>query len=444
MPESRPTPSDPVPRRSRLIALLAVTLGVGIGIGAAGGVLIARLSAPKPPNFGPLPPPYIGDPILTRTFNVSPPPPGGSFQYRWRRATGSPSPWFSAPPFRTSAGSPQWQIRVDFRNTNPKQQWTLDVASVDANGVSQTVSRDITTPLAPLFIALGDSVAAGYHKLSSDAQEVCNDGAFSYAGHAAQAFYSSLPAAWRVPGPGTWSGNGGNGYWNLARSGYGTGPGGNAVGSIIGGGPDTCSHTPDTPPLAQARGLLLKNTTSKNAASWNQVVITAGVNDTNWAAADGPIPKAVDAVVPDTCRGAVEQWSGYDPGVLTGITQRVNAIYRGLTDAQNGVAIGADIHWVGYYDISKTFPLLNPDCVEPIEDALTLLNSAIQSGLPPGDVDWVPANDVMHQNSSLMQNLVGLGPNWVPEQQGWPHPNSSGSCAIAKLFAKYWNAPTPC
>lgn len=440
MPNGRRNPPDRVRGRKALIAFLAVTFVVGVVFGAAGGALFGRLSAPQRPNVGGLRT-NTTDPLLTRTFDLDDPVPKTPLQYRWRPASGSPSAWSSTvalPP--TPGDDTHWKIRVNFGATKPNQPWTLEVVSIDANGVySQPATKAVTTPPAPIFIALGDSVTAGYHRLSSDASQVCNDAAFSYAGQAARMFYNSLPQEWRLPGPLTWSGDGKNGYYNLARSGYAAGPGGDAQGSVIGGGPDACKQPPPTlPPLSDARARLLEHT-----GSWNQIVITAGVNDTNWADGDGPIKQAVTAL-PGMCQHAIENsWSGYHPGVLSGITENVRAIYRGLTEPQDGEPMGNDIHWVGYYDISETGPLLRPDCAEPIEDALALLNGAIQSGLPLRDVDWVPADENMHQQNSLMQNFVGVG-NWVPEQEGWPHPNSSGSMTIAKMFIQCWTPTTPC
>ncbi len=309
------------------------------------------------------------------------------YEYRWNWAT------FGAV-HTTSAINPT----VSYVGTTPDTNYALQVRAIDLNGWASkwyAVSNSMTPP-APNVIIAGDSVASGYTRQWFTGGATCADAEYSYGSTVAARVAASLPAAWAPK------------YTNIAWPGA-------SVGSMLNGGSDSCG-VGYFAQVDQIEALASDDT-------WNIVVITVGINSTNWT--DIVVDLTKDTAFSftergdrDACRIAVrDKWD---------IDQRRSSITRGAAEVTRTLSAttNARVYWTSYYDITDTelAPLWRPvgnECADEMGYALSKLHSALRAGLTD-DVTWVDID-----RSVTAQR-------WA----GWPHPDSQGHRTIGRLIAQ--------
>jgi lysophospholipase L1-like esterase len=350
-----------------------------------------------------------------------------AYEYVWRSGTygGSPSPGTGSvrsftPPAR----------KISFADTSPESTWTLFVRAVDRKrNRSPWVTTVVTTPKAPRLIALGDSITAGHHKDTPDGGTTCHDPGYSYAGRLADLMNGDLPPQWAVL------------YTNLAQSGYETL-------DVVGDQSDddylrdSCGVTRSVVPLHRAMDLLLEN-----EGSWNRVVVTVGVNDTNWddvlklMAPASQVPGAASL----GCLAA-ENYFDID-AVRDQIAGNVDTIQTGLEFADPAARIG----WNSLYNPAGSGPL-NARCWSNAQSGMNDLHSAIWSGLSGHNYVWhdntdMPADGNLQDFFGLdlgagicgLFGKVKLEIGFCENQPGWPHPNPTGAQRIAANDYRHLN-----
>jgi hypothetical protein len=160
-----------------------------------------------------------------------------------------------------------------------------------------------------------------------------------------------------------------------------------------------------------------------DGTTWNIVVVTAGINSTNWSSVIVDLTK--NTAFSFTDRGD-KAWCEF------GVSQRWNISERapGITTAVRGISTtlrtetNADVYWTSYYGITDTklapgWTPIGSECDEEMSGALDRLHSAIRTGLH-SSVTWV---DVAGSAVSTQ--------GWA----GWPHPNDDGHRVIGQRVA---------
>ncbi len=314
------------------------------------------------------------------------------FEYRWNGPTiGRPVPLDPDHP------------TVDYASVAPNARYALQVRAVDvnANGSDWFTVWSGTTPDVPNLIVAGDSIASGYTRRWFTGDATCVDGGYSYGTTVAEGLAATLPAAWAPR------------YTNVAWAGAG-------VGSLIDGGTDSCGVT-HRPQIDQIREIA-------TAGTWNVVVITAGINTTNWTEVVVDLTRDTTLSFTrrgdqDACRTAVrDRWN---------IAQRRSYITERTREATRILTMGtnASIAWTGYYDVTGTelAPLWVPigdACAGEMRSALAELHGAIRDGLAPG-VAWIPIE----------------GPVATQVWAGWPHPSPAGHRTIGRSVSTALTSP---
>jgi virginiamycin B lyase len=422
----------------------------GIAADEEGHVWFTELATPRigvldtgvtPPSL----PPTIGsarllegvpsDPLLTRRLRLelaSGSSPADRFEYAWI----PPGTTGDAPitPLQTCLVSASGSCRVSYSDTKPGESgWRLSVRAVGqrtspwlpisfpGGGIATTI------PPKPIVIALGDSVTSGHHLDSGDKHVVCDDPNYSYASQVALKLQQDLPnSQWRSA-PGPFDGTGWNGYYNYAHSGFSTG-------KVKGGGINACRASISTPPLSSAKRILMKH-----RGSWNQVVITAGINDTNWAAKTGPIATiwATRPITSSACETIVKlRWDGYSGSITSKISNNALDIVRGLhsTSRITGGDRAARVNWLGYYNIAGTSSLMPAVCKNAVARAASRLARNIHDGLPASSYIWVSTEKAIQRDGAKLQELFLPKLPWNYWNLGWPHPrDGTGTTAIARV-----------
>ncbi len=309
------------------------------------------------------------------------------YEYRWNGATiGLPHP--------TGRNHPT----VDYTQIEPGARYGLQVRAVDVNTNTSdwfTVWTG-TTPTAPNIIVAGDSIASGYTKQWFTGDATCVDGGYSYGTTVASEVAATLPDAWAPT------------YTNIAWAGAG-------VGNMIDGGSDSCGTRHESQ-VAQIRDLASDDT-------WNIVVVTVGINTTNWAQVVADLTRDTTFSFTqrgdqDACRTAVrDRWNIAERRDY--ITQRARQVSEALISQTN-----ARVYWTGYYDISGTelaplwIPVGDP-CADQMGYALDQLHGALRDGLDP-EVTWIGIDRRIATQK------------WA----GWPHPNPQGHRTIGVMVAE--------
>jgi hypothetical protein len=310
------------------------------------------------------------------------------YEYRWNRS--SPGRVFS-----TSASEPT----VSYASVVPETYATLEVRAVDLHGWRsewRTVWTG-TTPSAPMIVLAGDSIASGYTRQWFTGDATCRDADYSFGSTVRDSVAAALPAAWAPT------------YINIAFPGAG-------MSSVINGGSDSCS---DTHP-SQIDDIERYT----DPATWNVVIVTAGINSTNW----------VD-VVKELTKDTALSWTkaGDKLACQEAITERWN-----LSDRREEITAGASeiaeairaranasVYWASYFAIDGTtiapgWSPIGPECAEEMAFALGELHGAIQAGLDQ-DVTWVDVDGLPIDTQM-----------WA----GWPHPNPEGHQTIGLAVAQ--------
>lgn len=307
-----------------------------------------------------------------------------AYEYRWN----------SGEVFETSVASPV----VSYETLKPTMLALLQVRAVDDHGFRSDWYGTWSgiTPSAPNVIVAGDSVASGYSRQWFTQESTCVDEYYSYGSSLVNGIAGSLPTAWEPT------------YANVAFPGAG-------VGNVLQGGSDSCS---DGYP-SQVDSII----ELAEPGTWNVVVVTAGINSTNWVDVITELTKDTafslfDSGDKKACQAAVsEDWDL--PQKANHITGTAARVVDELTTRTN-----ASIYWTSYYQLAGStivggWSPIGPECEDEMNDALGQLHTAIRAGLTD-DVTWVD---------------LGSEPVSLQKWAGWPHPNPEGHSAIGSEIA---------
>ncbi len=308
------------------------------------------------------------------------------FEYRWNSAT-----------YGTVRSTAADLPRVSYASTLPNTRYALELRAIDIlNNPSQWYPVwSGVTPGVPQVIVAGDSIASGYTRQWFTGDATCRDGDLSYGRTIVSALSASLPAQWAPS------------YTNIAWAGA-------SVGDMLSGGNDSCGLARPSQ-LEQIDALAAED-------SWNIVVVTAGINSTNWA--DVIVDLTRDTALSLTASGdrracdlaLRDKWN--IEARRASITRDTGSFSDGLSTRTN-----TRVFWTGYYDITGTelapwWTPIGDECRSELDEATTELHSAIRAGLN-SDVTWVDINSNIATQT------------WA----GWPHPSAAGHEAIGSLVA---------
>ena len=401
----------------------AIAAGPDGDIWVAGVYSIYKVGTSAAPG-GP-PPPALSqpvarqsDPLLMRQLPVQATAATTSVEYGWAAAASAGAPDLAL------SGQAAYQTCtdlqacwLDYRAAQPDQTWYLFARSVDASGDwgPWSAALAVKTPGKPLVIALGDSMTSGHHKDSNTSLTVCDDPAYSYAAGVFANTNSFLPTTWQR-----------SSYTNLAHSGFSTG-------QIIGGGRNACGTNVPSSPLTAAEKLL-----RTNAGSWNRLVMSADVDDTNWNSViariilNDRLPGRYSA---SSCRQDMAEWDGTNRSVIAGIKRSDLQIVNGLEAMDPTVTID----WLDYYQIAgtgtdkvSTRPVMPAVCTQAVQTALTYLNvDDIQQATQGKGVVLVNTNALIGGQDDYLQGFYPSDYVAIHKLPGWPHPNEEGQAKIA-------------
>ena len=401
----------------------AIAAGPDGDIWVAGVYSIYKIRTSAAPG-GP-PPPVLSqpvarqsDPLLMRQLPVQATTATTSVEYGWAATASAGAPDLSL------SGQAAYQTCtdlqacwLDYRAAQPDQTWYLFARSVDASGDWGPWSPPlaIKTPGKPLVIALGDSITSGHHKDSNTSLTVCDDPAYSYAAGVFANTNSFLPTTWQR-----------SGYTNLAHSGFSTD-------QIISGGQNACGTNVPSSPLTAAEKLL-----RTNAGSWNRLVMSADVDNTNWNSVIARIilnDRLPGSYTASSCRQDMAEWDGTNRSVIAGIKRSDLQIVNGLEATDPTVTID----WLDYYQIAgtgtdkvSTRPVMPAVCTQAVQTALTYLNvDDIQQATQGKGVVLVNTNALIDGQDNYLQGFYPSDYIAIHKLPGWPHPNEEGQAKIA-------------
>ena len=352
------------------------------------------------------------------------------YQYVWTPGTAAPMPTGTT---RTVVVTGQQLFNVSFSDASPNAAWSLFVRALDrkGNATPWRVWRVPATPAAPLLLAVGDSVTAGHHRDGAFTNTQCEDQNYGYPHYVQDGLNAGLPDAWRFR------------YTNLAQSGYTT----QAV--LTPAAKDACGRSVSevNSQLELARQQLIAN-----RGSWNRVVVSAGINDTNWGGMVIPTMALAGRsswlftgagqlffgglIDSAGCQAAAQTWDFESK--RDQIRNNVTMIKNGLHDADPA----AKIAWNAYFNIAGT-GIMPGNCSSAITGGLSRLRDEINVGLRAGG-DVATLIDNTNLPGYMIQpwyvddaiDVAGCGvygaingPCHRPP--GWPHPNSQGAQWIA-------------
>ena len=309
------------------------------------------------------------------------------YEYRWNRGTyGSIR--------QTSADDPV----VSFAELQPETRYVLELRAIDSHGWTSDwfLAADMVTPKPPAIIVAGDSIASGYTRQWFSSAGECVNSSASYGETLRHEISNRLPPQWAPS------------YHNVAWAGAG-------VQAMWNGGTDDCGghHASQVESIASLA----------DPSTWNIVVVTAGINSTNWSSVVAELTR--NTAFSFTERGDRQRCEDA-VSVRWDLTDRAESIAAGTGRITDELAqhTNASLYWTSYYSIigSKLAPLWTPigaECGDQMADALQLLESTLKDGLTVG-VTWVDI-DVAQ----------------VPTQGwgGWPHPNAAGQSSIGRTVA---------
>lgn len=354
-------------------------------------------------------PPTMGDQFLQRTVSLtmaSGSDPWASVEYSWTN-----DPYSTGPtgPIRGTGSGPGGA--VDFGDTSPDSLWSLYVRGVGSDGGAGPWYQMgwITTPKRPLIIALGDSITSGHHRDTNDPVMTCDDEDYGYPKYVQESFSYAAPPQWAVQ------------YVNFAHSGFSTD-------QVISGDDHNICGDEISPssPLVDATAAL-----EDNLGSWNYVVISAGIDNTNWIeqlAEIGGHNASQFSYTEQDCEDDLSDWSGNDAEVVgANITDDVATIANDLIAMDPMVKT----QWLEYYNIAGTGPIPHA-CDAPFFNAKLQLKGYIEAAMNAGNFTMVSTDSAIPLDSG---NIQAYQVPWDTEQ-GWPHPNSTGAYEIAQYFSR--------
>ena len=380
--------------------------------------------------------PKRSDPLLQRGLTISSTDGDGSgvgsYEYGWAQGTGGTAPTTDLETVPAPAEGKS--LLIDYGLTTPNSTWTLLIRAMDrAGNHSPWYSLTEQTPDKPLLIVLGDSVAAGHHRDKGEDITTCQDERYAYGQRVHSLMNTTLPTPWETFG-----------YINLGYSGYTT-----AAMLSPEAEDDACGNPGVSDPVKRAEDLL-----EANQGSWTFVVITAGVNDTDFPGAikelaiEEILVKNRPVVSKRQCRTGTSGWKGWDPAVRAAITDNVYNITKDLQEAD----ATARIAWTSYYNFAGTSWLLPRICGDRADQILSVLEGSIRDGLDRTAVEtgmkttWIEIDRDLHMNDELIQPLsvrwrYATRPEFWDEFKnlGWPHPNRLGARSIGFKVARKLN-----
>jgi len=309
------------------------------------------------------------------------------YEYRW---------WGTVPGDinETSVDDPT----ISYVSVLPNTDHRLEVRAVDLNGWESDwyPAWSGKTPSRPMIVLAGDSIASGYTRQWFTADATCRDAEFSFGRTVRNAVAASLPPAWTPE------------YTNIAFPGAG-------VNSVLNGGSDSCSdvHPSQVDDIERYT----------NPETWNVVIVTAGINSTNWVDVVKELTKNTALSFSRSgdeaaCEVAMTDHWNLD-AKRPDITATTSAIVEAL-DARTNAAV----FWASYFGIDGStiapgWAPIGPECADEMTDALGALHGAIKAGLDE-NVTWIDIADL--DVSTQM---------WA----GWPHPNRGGHESIGLAVA---------
>lgn len=377
----------------------AVLIGTVLGVVMAMTIPVLALSPPgellpdgdtRPVVFSAeLLTPKSDDALLEAGLLVEAEDNDGILRYEYR--------WTGIVPGEINETSPE-DPTVSYVSVLPDTFYRLEVRAIDLNGWESEwyPAWSGKTPSTPMIVLAGDSIASGYTRQWFTGTATCRDADLSFGRTVRSAVAAALPPAW-APG-----------YVNIAFPGAG-------VNSVLGGGSDSCSdsHPSQIDDIDR----------STDPSTWNIVVMTAGINSTNWVDVVKELTK--DTALSFTksgdkaaCEVAMTEHWDLDERRAE-ITAATSAIVEALEARTN-----ASVFWASYFGIDGStiapgWAPIGPECADEMADAVGALHSAIQAGLGR-DVTWV---DIAELDVSTQM--------WA----GWPHPNREGHEAIGHAVA---------
>jgi hypothetical protein len=290
-------------------------------------------------------------------------------------------------------------MTVAYDDVRPATDYRLQVRAVDTDGWESDWydAWEGTTPPPPRLIVAGDSVASGYSRDWFTRPATCRDDEYAYGETVVAGIAAHLPSAWAPA------------YFNLAWPGAG-------VEDMIEGGTDSCGQSHPS----QLGGIVAL----ADPKTWNVVVVTAGVNSTNWTDVISELVKNTAISLSESgdrewCTVAVnERWNLAERS--DAVTDSVRSVVTSLHDETN-----AAIHWTSYYPIDGTvlapgWTPVGAECAPQMDEALARLHAAILTGIGNG-AEWI---DISAEQVTTQK--------WA----GWPHPNRAGHALLGNQIAR--------
>jgi hypothetical protein len=350
------------------------------------------------------------DPLLTRVIKITPEstaPPLARYEYAWATKRDGRKPGAIQRCDITAS-----TCQLSYRTVSPSTVWNLLIRIVAADGaVGPWKLRPTAIPGRPMLFVFGDSVSSG-HQRFLEGKTDCQDHDFAYGKAVWEGMQAQLPLRWRRPL---------GGYVNVAHSGFSTE-------HMLNGGRDACG---------QRRKAEITEVTSKltnNAGSWNWVLGTAGINDTNWgqvltdilvANIQGKIQTA------EQCEAYTAKWD---------FAERKDDLLARLQEIAVRLAAAdptATRRLLGYYNVADTGTLtarVPAACSSPIGTAVGQLHDVQRQAVTPTGTAWLDTEPTLGSRDHLLQDLVLS--DAIFKKSGWPHPNEDGHLALGELVLR--------
>ena len=377
----------------------AVLMSTIVGVAMAMAIPVSALNPPREmlPDGDTRPvilsaellPPQSDDALLEAGIRIEAEDNDGilRYEYRWRGT-------IPGDINETSFDDPT----ISYVSVLPETDYRLEVRAVDLNGWESEwfPAWSGKTPSRPMIVLAGDSIASGYTRQWFTADATCRDADLSFGRTVRTAVAATLPPAWAPE------------YTNIAFPGAG-------VNSVLNGGSDSCSdaHPSQVDDIERYT----------DPATWNVVVVTAGINSTNWVDVVKELTKDTALSFSKSGDQAACEVAMTDHWNLDAKRPDITATTSAIVEAL-GARTNASVFWASYFGIDGTtiapgWAPIGPECADEMTDALGALHGAIQAGLDE-DVTWIDIADL--DVSTQM---------WA----GWPHPNREGHEAIGRAVA---------
>jgi len=399
----------------------------GLGIDYPRGALAPSGQPTPTPSPSPTPAPGLSvkialspeDPLLLRQVTFSASGNVARYQFAWAQTAHGVTPGTLK-----SCSARAVSCNLDFSAPDPGTTWNLMARTVDGSGkAGMWFVQGVKIPAYIYTMVFGDSISSGHHRDHGGAtgQTTCDDAGYSYGLTVWQNRQQQLPDKWKKVSL----------YLNFAHSGFSTGQ------IIDNAGADeqnACKQTIDAVDAPLSRMVYMLQ---HNSGSWNLVVGSAGIDDTNWSAILPNILVERDKIQTRAqCQAYVNKWTLLtSQQVRSDISSSVAYIVQQLRQADPD----ADLKWLGYYNVAGTGSDVAPFthvfipevCKKPFDDALQTLHSLILGAIGSSGVSFVDSNKALGGRDDLLQDLYVSDKFW--QLSGWPHPNQKGQKVIAQL-----------